>query len=156
MSLTEEQPSTGTRTPNSLTWKVRLALDGVAAALGTVFTVAVVVDPSDAEGTARRMETHTQLGLPECTFKTLYGKPCPSCGLTTSFALLLRGDVANSARANYVGTLLAAFLLVVLPWAVVSLIRGRLIWIVSLERALTWTVAVFLTLLLVRWAFVVW
>ena len=51
------------------------------------------------------METHRQLGLPPCTFKEMTGLPCPSCGMTSSFALLVRGDVMNSLRANAVGTL---------------------------------------------------
>jgi hypothetical protein len=100
------------------------------------------------------METHRQLGLPECTFKTLTGEPCPSCGMTTSFALLMRGDLVNSLQANWVGTVLAVFLLLLIPWALTSLIRGRFVFIQSLERALTWAVTFFLTLLLVRWAFV--
>jgi hypothetical protein len=132
-----------------------VALAAAIAALAAVFAVAVILDPYDAEGIPLRSETHRQLGLPECTFKTLYNKPCPSCGLTTSFSLLLHGDVLSSIQANSVGTLLACFLLLVLAWAFVSLGRNRLIWIRSLERALTWTVAVFLVLLLVRWAFVV-
>ncbi len=138
----------------SLTWKVRLALVVMAAGLVAVFATALWLDPYYADGTPRKDETHRQLGLPECTFKSLTGKPCPSCGMTTSFALLLRGDLASSFQANAVGMLLAGFLLVVLPWAVASVIRGRLIYIRSLERALTWTVAVFLTLLLGRWAIV--
>jgi hypothetical protein len=113
------------------------------------------IKPYDEEGHAYTMETHRQLGLPECTFKTLTGKPCPSCGLTTSFALLVHGDVINSLRANSVGTLLAVFLVLVIPWAVVSVVRGRTLFIRSIERALTWTVACFLALLLLRWVIVV-
>ena len=57
--------------------------------------------------------------MPPCNFKTWTGKPCPSCGMTTSFALLIRGDVANSLRANWVGTLLAGFCMVLIPYGFV-------------------------------------
>jgi hypothetical protein len=97
------------------------------------------------------METHTQIGLPPCTFKRMFGVPCPSCGMTTSFALLMHGDPANSLRANAVGTLLAMFLLALIPWSLVSAVRGRAVFIQSMERALTVVVGVFLVLMLARW-----
>src|ERR1700739_4433028 len=61
------------------------------------------MNPYDSDGNPRRMATHTQLGLAPCNFVLLTGKPCPSCGMTTSFALLVRGDVVASVRANCVG-----------------------------------------------------
>jgi len=103
---------------------------------------------------ARRMETHRQLGLPPCTFKELTKLPCPSCGMTTSFALLIRGDVGNSLRANAVGTLLAAFCLTMIPWGLATVVRGRPLFIRSMERTLTLVVVALLTLMLLRWGIV--
>ena len=100
------------------------------------------------------METHRQLGLPPCTFKELTGLPCPSCGMTTSFALLIRGDVGNSLRANAVGTLLAAFCLTMIPWGLATVVRGRPLFIQSMERTLTLVVVTLLTLMLLRWGIV--
>ncbi|MCU0218495.1 DUF2752 domain-containing protein, partial [Mycobacterium tuberculosis] len=57
------------------------------------------------------------------------GKPCPACGMTTSFSLLMHADVPNSLRANWVGTLLCATILLIAPWAAVSAVRGRLLWV---------------------------
>ena len=126
-----------------------------AAALVAVFAVAAWLDPYDQDGRPRTMETHRQLGLPPCTFRTVTATPCPSCGITTSFALLMRGDMVNSLRANSVGTLLALFWMTLIPWALFSALRGRWLWIASIERALTWAVLVFLVLLLARWGVVI-
>lgn len=134
---------------------VRIGLSCVAAALVAVFVVAVWLRPYDTDGKPLRMETHRQLGLPSCQFYFLTKIQCPSCGMTTSFALLVHGDVANSLRANWVGTLLACFCLLLIPWCLASASWRRLLFIRSLERALTWSAVVFLSLMLVRWAFVV-
>ena len=69
---------------------VRGMLLGLALGMSLVFGIALWLNPYDAEGQPRKMETHRQLGLPPCTFYLLTGVPCPSCGMTTSFALLVR------------------------------------------------------------------
>jgi hypothetical protein len=132
---------------------VRGALLGMAIGLGVVFYIALRLDPYE-NGKARTMETHMQLGLPPCNFKLMTGLPCPSCGMTTSFALLVRGDLTNSLRANAVGTLLAVFCMTFIPWGLYSAIRGRSLFIVSLERTVTWIVVSFMVLLLIRWLIV--
>ena len=84
---------------------VRGVLVGIALGLTALFVVAACLNPYFADGSARRMETHRELGLPECTFKRITGLPCPSCGMTTSFALTIRGDLVNGVQANSVGVL---------------------------------------------------
>jgi hypothetical protein len=133
---------------------VRVALVLVALLLIGIFTIAICLNPYREDGTPLRLETHRKLGLPSCTFKEVTGLPCPSCGMTTSFALLVRGDVFNSLMANAVGTLMALYCLVIIPWNLVCAIRGRLYWIESLERAMTSSVIFFLVLMLLRWAVV--
>jgi len=71
--------------------------------------------------------------------------------MTTSFALLMHGDIVNSLRANAVGTLLATFCLALIPWSLASAVLRRYFLIVSLDRALMWVVLVFVVLLLTRW-----
>jgi len=134
---------------------VRVTLLLITVGLVAVFVLAVIVNPYGPDGYPLRLETHRQLGLPPCTFYESTQVPCPSCGLTTSFALLVRGDIANSLRANAVGTLLALSCAAVIPWNLFCALRGRLLWIASLERALTWTVAFYMILLLGRWVIVV-
>jgi hypothetical protein len=133
---------------------VRAGLIGIALGLVAIFVIAAWLDPYDENGNARRMGTHLQTGLPPCTFQTITGLPCPSCGMTTSFALLVRGDVMNSLRANAVGTLLALFWLALIPWSLACAIRRRYYAIVSAERAILAAVLVFVVLLIVRWAVV--
>jgi hypothetical protein len=100
------------------------------------------------------MATHTQMGLPPCNFVTLTGKPCPACGMTTSFALLAHGDVPNSLRANWAGTLLAVLLLALIPWAAASAVRGRYYYIRSGEALTTVIVLGILVVMLGRWGIV--
>jgi hypothetical protein len=137
-----------------LRWWARALLVTAVLLLVGVFAIAIYIDPYSSDGTAQMEETHRQLGLPPCTFRFATGVPCPSCGMTTSFALLIRGDVWNSLRANAAGTLLAAFCLLFIPWALMSAWRGYLAGVVSLERTLTRLVIVFVTVLLVRWVVV--
>ncbi|BBO22910.1 MAG: DUF2752 domain-containing protein [Armatimonadetes bacterium] len=47
--------------------------------------------------------THTQLGLPPCATAAVTGRPCPGCGLTTSFASTVRGNLAGAWRSNPFG-----------------------------------------------------
>lgn len=136
------------------TW-VRGTLLGIALGWAVVFGVAIWLKPYDAYGRPLRMETHRQLGMPPCTFYTITGGiPCPSCGMTTSFALLVRGDLWNSLRANAVGTLLALLGAVLIPWNIACALRGRTYFIASIEQALLRIVIAFVVLMLVRWAFV--
>ncbi len=134
---------------------VRGSLVGVALGLTALFAVAASLNPFQSDGSARRMETHRQLGLPECTFKQVTHLPCPSCGMTTSFALTMHGDLADAFRANAVGVLLALTLLAMIPWCVASAFFQRTLFVQSAERALMIFVVGLLSLMLVRWAVVV-
>jgi hypothetical protein len=49
--------------------------------------------------------THTQLGLPPCNFLRLTHLPCPSCGMTTCFALAIRFHFFKAFLANPFGVL---------------------------------------------------
>jgi hypothetical protein len=135
---------------------VRATLIAVAVALTGVFVAAFRIHPYDEDGNPRKMSTHTQLGMPPCNFVTLTGKPCPSCGMTTSFALLVRGDVVASARANWVGSVICTLWAVTLVWATASGAWGKPLFVPSGRGELVFTVivGVVLTLMLARWAVV--
>ena len=91
--------------------------------MATVLTVAANLQP-DAKG----MGTHQQLGLDPCFFPDKLGFPCPACGMTTSWSYLMNGEVANSARVNFGGFLLALACIIAVPWFLLTAIRGK--WVV--------------------------
>jgi hypothetical protein len=142
--------------PQRANWYVRASLIVMGLAFATVFGIAMWLNPYTEDGKPRSMATHRQLGIPECSFVAATGKPCPSCGMTTSFALLVRGDVRASLAANWVGTLLASFWAVLMVWAVASGIRGRTLFVPRGYGNIiaTGIVGVFLILLMVRWGVV--
>jgi len=130
---------------------VRGILIGIALGLVTVFVTAWQLDPYQPDGTPRRLGTHVQLGLPPCNFQVVTGMPCPACGMTTSFAHLMRGDVVNSLRANAAGTLLATAGLLAIPWCLASFWLRRPVFIRSMERTVAALVLAFLGLTMLRW-----
>ena len=79
-----------------------IALSVSLACLGLLAT-AVMLPPNRA-GVA----THTALGFDDCQFLVTTGIPCPSCGMTTSFAWFVRGNFLASLYVQPMGTLLAA------------------------------------------------
>jgi hypothetical protein len=81
----------------------RLIALAVSLACLAVLITAVTVRP-DAGGTA----THRQLGLAECQLLRTSNLPCPSCGMTTSFAWFVRGNLPASLYVQPMGTFLAA------------------------------------------------
>jgi hypothetical protein len=139
--------------PRLARW-VRGMLVLIAAGFAAVLGVAAWLNPYEADGTPRTMATHTQLGLPPCNMVILTGKACPACGMTTSFSLLAHGDVRNSLRANWAGTILALFVTALLPWAIASAVRGRYYFIRSGESLTTAIVVGILVLMLGRWGVV--
>ncbi|MGH7127701.1 MAG: DUF2752 domain-containing protein, partial [Planctomycetaceae bacterium] len=82
--------------------------------------------------------THQQLGLPECTFRTMFGIGCPSCGMTTSFSNFVRGRFLQAARANVAGLFLATLCAVQVPWCWISVCKGRLWKIERPDVAVLW------------------
>lgn len=74
----------------------------VAAAAAAPLVIAASLTPA-----AQGMGTHTSMGLPACGFAIMAQIPCPSCGMTTSFAWAARGDLLSSLIAQPMGMVLA-------------------------------------------------
>jgi hypothetical protein len=68
---------------------------GAAFALLVIARV-LVPDPSG-------LGTHVQLGLPPCAFLQVTQLPCPTCGLTTSFAYMAHLQFTPAFHAHWLG-----------------------------------------------------
>jgi len=95
--------------------------------------------------------THQRLGLPPCTFRTVFDIPCPSCGMTTSISNFVHGRFLDSARANVGGLLLAMICLVQIPWCWLSIYSGRMWRIARPEVAALWLLSVLFAVCAVQW-----
>ncbi|VAX38719.1 hypothetical protein MNBD_PLANCTO02-2630 [hydrothermal vent metagenome] len=115
------------------------------------FALAVSLEPSPLG-----YGTHQKLGLPPCSFLILFDIPCPSCGMTTSFANFVRGRFIASAQANVAGLLLALFCFLQIPWIGISFFRRRM-WLIEKPDIFFLWILIFLTIIcLARWGIVVY
>jgi hypothetical protein len=110
-----------------LSLSARLLLGGASIVVLTLLAIAACLRPSE-----RGFGTHQQLGLPACTSVALFGRRCPSCGMTTSWAWILDGDPWRACQANAGGALLAVLSLVLGPWCLLSAGCGR--WLFGKPR----------------------
>lgn len=102
----------------SHTERLFLMLFGLAGAI--VLTIAVILPPSGSGH-----GTHQSLGLPPCSFLTVTGVPCLSCGMTTSFAHTVRGELPSAVAAQPFGTFLAVMTMVLVPIFFAGALSGR-------------------------------
>lgn len=99
---TPAPPSRPATAPRTASTGDRVIASVVAAVCAALLLTAFFLSPS-AEGHG----THTQLGLPSCGWVIATGRPCATCGMTTSFAYASRGDLAGAFAAQPFGALLA-------------------------------------------------
>ncbi|MBX3357665.1 MAG: DUF2752 domain-containing protein [Phycisphaeraceae bacterium] len=124
----------------------RLLAAGVAVACLALLAVASTLSPaSNGHG------THMQLGLAPCGWAVATGYPCPTCGMTTSFAAAVRAHPWDAIRAQPMGFLLALVTAVVfwgalhtavfgsqLPRLGARLLAPRYLWLVAGIWAASW------------------
>ena len=107
--------------PRRLRWYERILLGTGGLTLAVLLATAAWLTPN-----VRGMGTHQQLGLPQCTMVQLTGMRCPSCGMTTSWSYLMKGNLLGSAKANLAGCLMGLIALVISPWFLSSAVMGRM------------------------------
>ena len=78
-------------------------LGGVVATIGLAPLVvgAGLTPAGDGHG------THTQMGLPSCSWVVAFDKPCPTCGMTTAVTHAAHGDLAGSLLTQPAGAVFA-------------------------------------------------
>jgi hypothetical protein len=95
--------------------------------------------------------THQQLGLPPCSFQFLFGVPCPTCGMTTSWALLVRGEILTSFCVNAGGAMLGILAIFAVPWSLATAIRGRHFAWTPGGTVTAWVAGGILAIVLLQW-----
>lgn len=116
-------------------WSERLLVILILMAIPGVFAVALRLTPN-----AQGYGTHQQLGLSECFFLKATGRLCPHCGLTTSFAWLVRGEWKLAWRSNPTGLFTAAGMIMAWPWLFLVCVKG--VWVGMAEPG-RWFPAIF-------------
>lgn len=98
----------------------RLTALGVVAGCVAILGVAAWIDPNPGG-----VGTHRQLGFGACGFLLTTGLPCPTCGMTTSFAHTVRGQLFSAFWSQPAGALLALLTAGLALLGVVVAITGR-------------------------------
>ena len=124
----------------------RALLAAFALGLASILVVARGLEPDP-----RGFGTHTQLGLWPCAFQATTGRPCPTCGMTTSFAWFARGDLVRAWRANPAGSFLAPTCLAMIPWLLLVAVRARPWPSRTLEQPLVGLSVAVVALTLISW-----
>lgn len=127
-------------------WRRRPRVVGLLAALPAwaVLIVALLLEP-DPHG----MGTHERLGMPPCGFLQTTGLPCPSCGMTTSFAAMAHGRILEALYAQVAGAVLFLVTLGAAGVGTAQALSGRAI--LSRLRFAAWWVYALLVLVAVGW-----
>jgi hypothetical protein len=141
-----EPKSRPTFAPTRLTPMGRLVAAVVAVACLTVLIVASRVVPQSTG-----MGTHTQIGLQPCGFLRMTGLPCGTCGMTTSFAYFVRGNLVASAYVQPLGAVVALLTGIGFWAAGHAASTGRPAYRVLRRVPVGRAVAVGLTLFLLAW-----
>ncbi|MGV3615910.1 MAG: DUF2752 domain-containing protein [Fimbriimonas sp.] len=98
----------------------RLAGTVWSAAWVFVTACAIYLSPS-----AHGHGTHQQLGLPPCPSVLMFDRPCPGCGLTTSWTALVHGDFATAFRAHALGPLMYLIFTATAWMCLIAAMRGQ-------------------------------
>jgi hypothetical protein len=110
MKLFEPEPDVRRRIAGAVWFPAWLAVVGFA----------LYLSPSaDGHG------THQQLGLPPCPSVLMFDRPCPGCGLTTSWTALVHGDFARAFAAHPLGPVMFLLFTITAWTTLFAALRGQ-------------------------------
>jgi hypothetical protein len=125
------------------------------AALTAIACLAVLVTAAWLRPDPSGLGTHRQLGLASCGLLATVGIPCPTCGMTTSFANLAHGHVVDSLRGQPAGTVLGALTAVAFWVATYVAITGRPGAAIVRRLPVTGALLTLLGIILAGWAYTI-
>jgi hypothetical protein len=112
--------------PRPIPRTLAVASVAVLAPLALVLAISFVVTPED-------VESGRVVLSPTCTYRRIFGRDCPTCGMTRAFAAMSHGRVGDAFRYNRAAPFVYAFWWIgaaaaaaALARATVDLARSRL------------------------------
>ena len=118
---------------------------------GVVLTIARVLSPAP-----NGLGTHQQLGLPPCFFHKLTGIPCPTCGMTTSFAHTVRLHFYEAFVTQPFGMLACVLMAMFIPISLL-LMQRRVPWMkVMTVRGSNAAMYTLIALFVAAWVYKIW
>jgi len=108
------------------------AAAGLAGIIGA-FVLALALKP-DPQG----IGTHQQLGMPPCAMYMVTRLPCPTCGLTTAFAHVVRLQIVDAIRVQPFCVVILVIMLLSAAWCAATIVSGNRVsnWLQS--RHVNW------------------
>ena len=107
------------------TWPRATRLERVFQAVAGAFLAGAIALGLSLQPSPTGTGTHTILGLPPCGMLLVTGKPCPTCGVTTSFVLAAHGRFSDALKNQPFGLVLFALVVAGLVAMLATLAAGR-------------------------------
>lgn len=112
-----------------------------------------MMEAARAEPDVRGFGTHESLGMRPCGYLEATGHPCPSCGMTTAFANMIRVRPIASFRASPAGALLCLLTMAAPGWFLHALLTGQPAFRFLLHRRAAWILPGLAIVVGLSWAY---
>ncbi|MCP4713230.1 MAG: DUF2752 domain-containing protein [Planctomycetes bacterium] len=106
------------KTDSNIKYRIGCGIAASACLITLAFAAWANPDP-------RGHGTHTQLGMPVCGFLERTGYPCVTCGMTTAFSHVVRGQILQAFVVQPAGALLAISCMFTLALGSLATLTGK-------------------------------